>query len=49
MLDELEVVIVEKSLFAVADAVALAISTPDGCLSAGIVYAGAEATCLSPH
>jgi hypothetical protein len=49
MLDELEVVIVEKSLCAVAEAAALAISTPDGCLAAGVVYAGAEATCPSPH
>jgi hypothetical protein len=48
-LDQLEAVIVEKSLCAVAEAAALAISTPDGCLAAGIVYGGAEATCPSPH
>jgi hypothetical protein len=49
MLDELEVVTVEKWLCAVAEAAVLAISTPDGCLAAGIVYTGAEATCPSPQ
>jgi hypothetical protein len=48
-LEELEVVIVEKSLCAVASASVLAISTPDFCLAAGIVYGGAEATCPSPY
>jgi hypothetical protein len=41
-------VIAEKSLCAVAEAAALAISTPDGCLAAGIVYGGAQATCPAP-
>jgi hypothetical protein len=40
--------LVEESKCAVAEAAVLAISTPDGCLAAGIVYAGVEATCPAP-
>jgi hypothetical protein len=40
--------LVQKSKCAVTEAAVLAISTPDGCLAAGIVYAGAEATCPAP-
>jgi hypothetical protein len=40
--------LVEESKCAVAEAAVLAISTTDFCLAAGIVYAGAEATCPAP-
>jgi hypothetical protein len=46
---QLEQLIVEKSLCAVAEASVLAISTPDFCLAAGIAYGGVDATCPSPH
>jgi hypothetical protein len=48
-LEQLENVIVEKTLCAVAEASVLAISTPDVCLAAGIAYGGVGATCPSPQ
>jgi acetaldehyde dehydrogenase (acetylating) len=46
---DLETEISSRTLCAVAEASALAISTADGCLSAGIVYGGVGSTCPSPH
>jgi hypothetical protein len=46
---DLEEEISKKTLCAVAEASALAISTADGCLGGGIVYGGVGATCPSPH
>jgi hypothetical protein len=46
---DLEAEISKKTLCAVAEASALAISTADGCLGGGIVYGGVGATCPSPN
>jgi hypothetical protein len=46
---DLEAEISSRALCAVAQASALAISTADGCLSAGVVYGGVDATCPSPQ
>jgi hypothetical protein len=48
-LPDLEAEISSRALCAVAEASALAISTADGCLGAGIVYGGVVATCPSPQ
>jgi hypothetical protein len=45
---DLEAAISSRALCAVAEASALAISVPEGCLGAGIVYGGVGATCPSP-